>query len=129
MMPARRDARAATAAKPRESGQPGGRESGRIRLKRALERDRGILARLDAGETVRQVAAAEGVSIRTVYNALKRRDQPRPPKLVQGWLSGMSRVSTRAPDESPPPPRIPPATRETREDDPPRAGLAAGIQR
>ena len=98
-MPARRDSSAATA-KPRESGQPGGRESGRVRLKRALERDRGILARLDVGETVRQVAAAEGVSIRTVYNARQRRDQPPPPKLLQGWLPGMSRVSTRA-DESP----------------------------
>ena len=99
-MPARRDASAATA-KPRESGQPGGRESGRVRLKRALERDSRILARLDAGETVRAVAAAEGVSIRTVYNARGRGDRPRPPKLVQGWLPGLSRASTPAPEEAP----------------------------
>ena len=100
-MPARRDARAATAAKPHDYGQPGGRESGRVRLKRALERDRRILARLDAGETVRAVVAAEGVSIRTVYNARGRRDRPRPPKLVQGWLPGLSRASTPAPEEAP----------------------------
>ena len=70
----------------------------RVRLKRALERDIHILARLDAGETARAVAAAEGVSLRTVYNARSRRDRPRPPKLVQGWLPGLSRPSAPAPE-------------------------------
>ena len=72
-----------TSEQQRVKGQLGGERSGEVRRAAVADRDRRILARLEAGESVRQAAAAEGVPASTAQSA---RDRHRGPGAFAGWV-------------------------------------------
>ena len=61
-----------TSEQQRVKGRLGGERSGEVRRAAVSDRDRRLLVRLEAGESVRQAAAAEGVLPRTVQGARDR---------------------------------------------------------